>query len=110
MTNIDPMDALGDSTRRCLFNHLRQGPASVNELAAVVPVSQPAVSQHLRVLREAQLVRVEKHGQQRIYRLNPTGLAELRRYVDGVWEDVLSAFGAEAARIAYNLDQENQDE
>ena len=100
MTNINPIDALGDPTRRRLFERLREGPCSVNELVAAVPVSQPAVSQHLRVLKEAQLVRVEKQGRQRIYHLNPVGLAELRRYVESFWEDVLHAFGAEAARAA----------
>jgi DNA-binding transcriptional ArsR family regulator len=64
-----------------------------------VPVSQPAVSQHLKILRDAQLVRVEKRGRQRIYHLNPIGLAELRRYTERLWEDVLRAFGEEAERM-----------
>jgi DNA-binding transcriptional ArsR family regulator len=100
MANINPMDALGDPTRRRLFERLREGPCSVGELAATVPVSQPAVSQHLRVLKEARLVKVEKQGQQRIYSLNPTGLAELRHYVEAFWEDALHAFEVEAARVA----------
>jgi DNA-binding transcriptional ArsR family regulator len=100
MTNISPIDALGDPTRRQLFEHLRKGPSSVTELISIVPISQPAVSQHLRVLREAQLVRVEKRGQQRIYHLNPAGLAELRNYVEGLWDDVLRALGEEAERVA----------
>jgi DNA-binding transcriptional ArsR family regulator len=100
MANISPMDALGDPTRRQLFEYLRQGPCSVTELISIVPISQPAVSQHLKVLREARLVRVEKRGQQRIYHLNPVGLAELRQYVEGLWENVLRAFGEEAERIA----------
>lgn len=100
MTNISPIDALGDRTRRRLFERLRQGSCSVTELMSTVPISQPAVSQHLRVLRDARLVRVEKRGQQRIYHLNPVGLAELRDYVEGLWDDVLSAFGEEAARMA----------
>jgi len=94
------MNALGDPTRRQLFEHLRQGPCSVTELISIVPISQPAVSQHLRVLREARLVRVEKRGQQRIYHLNPLGLAELRQYVESLWDDVLRAFGEEAERMA----------
>ncbi|MEJ2599755.1 MAG: metalloregulator ArsR/SmtB family transcription factor [Anaerolineales bacterium] len=94
------MDALGDPTRRRLFERLREGPCSVGELAAIVPVSQPAVSQHLRVLKEAHLVKVEKKGQQRIYSLNPSGLAELRHYVDALWDDALHAFEIEAARVA----------
>jgi DNA-binding transcriptional ArsR family regulator len=99
MTNIFPIDALADPTRRQLFEHLRNGPCSVTELMSIVPISQPAVSQHLRVLREARLVRVEKRGQQRIYHLNPAGLAELRSYVEGLWDDVLRAFGEEAERM-----------
>jgi DNA-binding transcriptional ArsR family regulator len=71
----------------------------VTELISIVPISQPAVSQHLRVLREAQLVKVEKQGKQRIYQLNPVGLSELRRYVESLWDDVLHAFGEEAERM-----------
>src|SRR5512132_1161852 len=98
MTNISPIEALGDPTRRQLFDRLRQGSCSVTELISIVPISQPAVSQHLKILREARLVRVEKRGQQRIYHLNPVGLAELRSYVEGLWEDVLRAFGEEAEK------------
>ena len=105
MANISPLDALGDPTRRQLFEYLRMGPCPVTELISIVPISQPAVSQHLRVLREAQLVRVEKRGQQRIYHLNPVGLAELRGYVESFWDDVLQAFGEEAERLA-NTSQE----
>ena len=100
MANILPLDALGDPTRRQLFEHLRQGPCSVSELLSIVSVSQPAVSQHLRVLKEAHLVKVEKRGQQRIYQLNPVGLAELRQYVESLWDDVLRAFGEEAESMA----------
>lgn len=100
MTNISPLYALGDPTRRKLFERLRQGSCSVTELISIVPISQPAVSQHLKILRDARLVRVEKRGQQRIYHLNPAGLAELRQYVDDLWDDVLRAFGEEAERIA----------
>jgi DNA-binding transcriptional ArsR family regulator len=109
MANISPLDALGDPTRRQLFEYLRQGPCSVTELISIVPISQPAVSQHLRVLREAQLVKVEKRGQQRIYHLNPVGLAELRRYAESLWDDVLNAFGEEAERMA-NAAQTSQSE
>jgi DNA-binding transcriptional ArsR family regulator len=71
-------------------------------------VSQPAVSQHLKVLREAQLVSVVKQGQQRIYQLNPNGLEELRSYVEGLWDEALQAFGEEAARIA-NAEHQNSE-
>jgi DNA-binding transcriptional ArsR family regulator len=100
MTNISPLAALGDPTRRQLFEYLRLGPCPVSELISIVPISQPAVSQHLKILREARLVKVEKRGQQRIYHLNPVGLAELRGYVESLWEDVLRAFGEEAERMA----------
>ena len=93
------LDALGDPTRRLLFDHLRHGSCSVSELLSIVPISQPAVSQHLRILRDARLVRVEKKGRQRIYQLNPIGLAELRQYTESLWEDVLRAFGEEAERM-----------
>jgi len=92
MSNINSFEALADPTRRQLFEHLRSGPRSVNELVDVVSVSQPAVSQHLRVLKEARLVQVQKQGKQRIYSLNPEGLGELRAYIDTFWDNVLEAF------------------
>jgi DNA-binding transcriptional ArsR family regulator len=92
MTNIDSFDALADPTRRQLIEMLRQGPHSVNELAEALPVSQPAVSQHLKVLKRAHLVKSRKQGNQRIYTINADGLAELRDYVEGLWQDVLTAF------------------
>ena len=99
MNNELQLEALGEPTRRKLFERIRQSPCSVTELISIVPISQPAVSQHLKILREARLVRVEKRGQQRIYHLNPVGLAELRGYVEGLWDDVLRAFGEEAERM-----------
>ena len=93
------LEALGEPTRRKLFERIRQSPCSVTELISIVPISQPAVSQHLKILREARLVRVEKRGQQRIYHLNPVGLSELRGYVESLWDDVLRAFGEEAERM-----------
>lgn len=95
------LDALGDPTRRLLFERLRQGSCSVTELISIVPISQPAVSQHLKVLRDARLVRVEKKGRQRIYHLNPVGLAELKQYTESLWDDVLRAFGEEAERMVH---------
>ena len=108
MTNIHPMNALGDPTRRRLFERIRQGPCTVTELVATVSVSQPAVSQHLKVLREAQLVSVVKQGQRRIYQLNPNGLQELRHYIEGLWDDALQAFEDEAARIVNAEDQNSE--
>jgi DNA-binding transcriptional ArsR family regulator len=72
----------------------------VSELVATVRLTQPAVSQHLKVLREARLVQARKHGQQRIYSVNREGLADLRAYVDSLWEDVLGAFEQAAAEQA----------
>lgn len=92
MTNISPIEALSDPTRRKLFERLRSSPCSVSELVQAVPVSQPAVSQHLRVLREAKLVQVHKQGQHRIYSIDPRGLAELRDYIESFWDAVLGAF------------------
>jgi DNA-binding transcriptional ArsR family regulator len=92
MADTNPFEALSSPTRRALFEMLREGPRSVNELANALPVSQPAVSQHLQVLRSARLARVEKRGQQRIYSIDREGLAELRSYVEGLWDQVLDAF------------------
>jgi DNA-binding transcriptional ArsR family regulator len=92
------MDALGDPTRRAIFEQLRSGPRSVGEVAAELPVSRPAVSQHLRVLKEAGLVTERRNGTRRLYRLDPDGLGELRRYVEEYWTDALAAFKAEAER------------
>ena len=86
------MDALGDPTRRAIFERLRRGPQAVGELAQGLPVSRPAVSQHLRVLREAGLVDERRNGTRRIYRLDPHGLAELRDYFDSFWSEALAAF------------------
>jgi DNA-binding transcriptional ArsR family regulator len=86
------MDALGDPTRRAVFERLRTGPKAVGELAAGLPVSRPAVSQHLRVLREAGLVSERRVGTRNIYRADPRGLAELRAYFDDFWARALEAF------------------
>ena len=100
MTNIHPLNALGDPTRRRILERIRQSPCSVTELVETVSVSQPAVSQHLKVLRDAQLVTVVKHGQKRIYKLNPNGVLELRQYIESLWDDALQAFEAKAEKMA----------
>ena len=84
--------ALGDGTRRAVFEQLREGPRAVGEIARELPVSRPAVSQHLRVLKGAGLVRERREGTRRLYSVNGDGLAELREYVDGFWENALEAF------------------
>lgn len=92
--------ALAEPTRRRIFEDLRLRPMTVGELARRQPVSRPAVSQHLRVLESARLVRVRPEGTRRIYSVEREGLEELRRYLDGFWSDVLSAYGAEITRRA----------
>ena len=86
------MAALADPTRRAVFEKLESGPRPVGDIAAELPVSRPAVSQHLRVLKEAGLVIDEPYGNRRIYRLEPTGLAELHRYVERFWDVALQRF------------------
>jgi DNA-binding transcriptional ArsR family regulator len=88
--------ALADPTRRTILERLRSGPLSVVEIARGLPVSRPAVSQHLRVLAGAGLVSVERRGTRRLYRLDPQGLAALRDYLDRFWTDALAAFKAAA--------------
>lgn len=94
------LDALADPTRRAVFERLRKGPSSVGRLASGLPVSRPAVSQHLRVLREAGLVEEERDGTRHVYRVAPRGLVALRRYLDGFWDEALEAFKAEAEKPA----------
>ena len=92
------LDALGDWTRRQILDALRTGPRSVGELAAGLPVSRPAVSQHLRVLKDAGLVVDRKEGARRIYRVDPDGLAGVRAYFDSFWDEALERFAAEARK------------
>ena len=92
------MDALGDPTRRAIFERLRRGPQAVGELAHGLPISRPAVSQHLRVLKDARLVTDRAEGARRIYRVDPDGLAEVRTWLEGMWDQALADFKAEAER------------
>lgn len=85
-------EALGDATRRALVERLRHGPLPVGELARELPMSRPAVSQHLRVLKEAQLVRDRAAGTRRYYELDPRGFASLREYLDEFWDEALRLF------------------
>jgi DNA-binding transcriptional ArsR family regulator len=86
---------LSDPTRRRVFERLRSGPKSVGTLAKGLPVTRPAVSQHLRALKEAGLVADRPEGAKRIYYIDPHGLGELRRWLDGFWDEALMAFKAE---------------
>jgi DNA-binding transcriptional ArsR family regulator len=104
-TNGVVLDALGDPTRRQIFDSLKAGPRSVGELAEGLPVSRPAVSQHLRVLREAGLVTERRNGTRRLYRVDTDGLAEVRDYLDSFWTDVLAAF-----EVAAEAEAEKEDE
>lgn len=98
MTYSDAIEALADPTRREVFERLRRGPQPVGRLAEGLPVSRPAVSQHLKVLERAGLVRARREGTRRIYQVEVRGLEELRRYLDGLWDEALRAFAKEADR------------
>ena len=88
----EQLAALADPTRLAVFERLAKRPAAVQEIAAHFPVSRPAISQHLRVLKDASLVLDEAVGNRRIYRVNPTGIEEIRSYFDRFWGDALSSF------------------
>ena len=92
MAYAQALQALGDPTRRSVLEQLRDGPQAVGEIAARLPVSRPAVSQHLRVLKEAGLVTERQNGTRRLYRVDPDGLAGLREYLEGFWEEALASF------------------
>lgn len=94
--NAAAIQALGDPTRRDVLEQLRKGPLAVGEIASRLPVSRPAVSQHLRVLEGAGLVTAERAGTRRLYRVDPEGIAALREYFDSFWSDALAAFKAAA--------------
>ncbi len=91
-------DALGDPTRRLVFEQLRAGPLAVGQLAERLPVSRPAVSQHLRVLKLAGLVGDVRAGTRRLYHVDPAGLERARAYFDRFWDDALDRFASEAGK------------
>lgn len=91
-THDAALTALGDPTRRAIFERLGRGPCAVGELATELPVSRPAVSQHLKVLKEAGLVVDEAVGTRRIYRMNPAALSTLRDYFQQFWTYAMVAF------------------
>jgi DNA-binding transcriptional ArsR family regulator len=95
VTYSNALAALADPTRRHVFEQLRTGPKSVGAIAATLPVSRPAVSQHLKVLRNAGLVDDRPDGARRLYFLDPRGLGALRAWLDGFWNESLAAFQAE---------------
>ena len=91
-----------------MLEQLRRGPVAVGDLAARMPISQPAVSQHLRVLQDAELVDVRPEGARRIYSIKETGLRELRSYLDDLWSDALDRFADEARSEVARREQERQ--
>ena len=93
-TSDEALAALGNPTRRAIFERLAGGPRAVGELAEGLPVSRPAVSQHLRVLKEAGLVVDRPAGARRLYQLHPDGLGALRAWLDQVWDQALAAYAA----------------
>ena len=92
--------ALYDPTRRAVLERLRDGPRSVGEIARGLPVTRPAVSQHLKVLKEAGLVDDRSEGTRRIYQIDPKGLGAMRAWLDQFWDSALDAFVAEVERTA----------
>jgi DNA-binding transcriptional ArsR family regulator len=98
MAYANALTVLADPTRRKVFERLRAGPRAVNLLAAGLPVSRPAVSQHLKVLKDAGLVDERSEGARRIYSLKREGLVELREWLDSFWGDALQAFKLEAEK------------
>ncbi len=97
-TYLIPFDALGDATRREILDVLRAGPLPVGRIAARLPVSRPAVSQHLRVLERARLVRHRVDGTRHLYEIDDTGLEQLRVWLDTFWDDALARFREAAGR------------
>jgi DNA-binding transcriptional ArsR family regulator len=92
------LDALGDATRRAILARLAAGPLAVGELSAHFPMSRPAISQHLRVLKDARLVTHTAVGTRRVYAVDREGINELRRYFDQFWGSALSSFKSRVER------------
>jgi DNA-binding transcriptional ArsR family regulator len=106
MTYGNALVALADPTRRRVFERLKFGPQPVSVIARGMPVSRPAVSQHLKALKEAGLVADRPEGTRRVYFIDPQGLGELRRWLDQFWDEALAAFQTEVERGA--SDQESE--
>jgi DNA-binding transcriptional ArsR family regulator len=106
---VDPWDALGDATRRAIFERLVERPRAVGELAGEFPVTRPAVSQHLRVLKDAGLVFDRAEGTRRVYAVNARGLERLRGDLDRFWTQALTAFKT-VAEGSTKRERDKQDE
>lgn len=96
----DTLDALADANRRIILEVLSQGERPVGRIADLLPISRPAVSQHLQVLKRAGLVRERRQGTRNLYRVDPAGLAPLRAYLDRFWGDALDAYQKVAQKTA----------
>jgi DNA-binding transcriptional ArsR family regulator len=96
--DVDGWSALADGTRRAIVSHLAEGPQAVGQLAAELPVTRSAVSQHLKILKDAGLVSERAAGTRRIYRLNPTAVAALRDQLDTFWQRALASYADVAER------------
>lgn len=99
MAYAEALQALSDPTRRRIFERLRTGAKSVGVLAEGLPVSRPAVSQHLKTLKNAGLVNDRSEGTRRVYYIDPDGLAQLRTWLDQFWDDALAAFKSELESV-----------
>jgi DNA-binding transcriptional ArsR family regulator len=110
MAYADAIAALADPTRRAVFERLRHGPTPVVEIARGLPVSRPAVSQHLRVLKEAGLVQERRDGTRHFYSVDGDGLADLREYFEEFWQEALDAFKATAESIEKGQAHESADD
>src|SRR5215472_3145420 len=106
MAYENALTALADPTRRRVFERLKNGPHAVGEIARGMPVSRPAVSQHLKVLKEAGLVVDRPEGTRRVYYIDPQGLGALRQWLDQFWDQALAAFQAEVERGAQDSQTE----
>lgn len=107
MAYDNALAALADPTRRRVFERLKDGPRPVGALANGLPVSRPAVSQHLKVLKEAGLVADRADGARRVYYIDPAGLGPLRAWLDQFWDQALAAFAAE---VDNQVNQERDDQ
>jgi DNA-binding transcriptional ArsR family regulator len=100
------LEALADPSRRSIFELLADGPMSVVQIASAVPISRPAVSQHLKVLKDARLVAVRPQGTRRIYSLDPEGLAAVRRYFERFWAGALASYAQEVREIITSAEEQ----
>ena len=98
MTNATAFAALAEPMRTAIVERLAERPMAVGELASLLPVSRPAVSQHLKILKAARLVRDRAEGTRRIYAIDPAGLGQIRAWLDRFWDQSLAAFAAAAER------------